>query len=122
MYTGVNASQPVELCIARPQNRLRIEAHAGNVVIHAGLNNFSPQEKSLLIRYLAAEGFIPQRYEWDADPETAHLTGLTWLVDSSLTTQPKPHRKRLGQITQVILGALLALLVLMTYAFLQAPR
>jgi len=123
MHTGAKASRPTELCIANPENRLRIETQGGGIVIHSARDDFSPREKSLFIRYLAAEGFIPERYEWLADPETAQLCGLTWLVDSSLITQKSErHLKALRQIVRVILCALLFWLALMTFALLQAPR
>jgi hypothetical protein len=122
MRNGVVISEPIELCIVHPQNRLLIENHAGSIVIRAAQDNFSLREKTFFIRYLAAEGYIPQRYEWFADAETVPFSGLTWLVDSSWLKQSEPQRTALRQIVRLIFGALLFWLALMTLAFLHKTR
>jgi len=121
MNTGVSASQPIELCIVHPQNRILIETHGGSIVIHAARDNFSAREKCFFVRYLAAEGFIPARYEWFSDPQTAQLSGLIWLVDSSWTADSEPQRKAFRQIVRVILWGFLLWLALMTFALVHAP-
>lgn len=75
------------LYIADLDTQLRILNSADGVVIHASRDNVSESRKICLIRYLAAEGWIPGRYEWFS--EAAQLSpGLAWIV-SGLPEQPK---------------------------------
>jgi hypothetical protein len=122
MRNHVVVSERIELCNARPENRLLIENHSASVIIRAAQDNFSPREKAFFIRYLAAEGYIPQSYEWFADSETAHFSGLTWVVDPSWIKKPAPQGTALHQILRLVLYALVFWLALMTLAFLQSPR
>ena len=122
MRTDLVVTGPIELCLAHPENCLLIENHADKVVIRAATDNLSPREKTCLIRYLAAEGFIPDRYKWFADSETAYFSGLSWLVDSSRAKRLEPRQKALRQIVIVLLCGILVWLGLITFAFLRAPH
>ena len=121
MRNDLVVTEPIELCLAHSENRLLIENHADKVVIRAATDHLSPREKTCLIRYLAAEGFIPDRYKWFADSETAFFPGLSWLFDFSRAKRLEPRQKALRQIVFVLLCAILAWLELITFAFLQAP-
>jgi hypothetical protein len=121
MPAQVVCPERVELSIFRPDNFLLIENHAEGVVIRVARDNFSAQGKSFLIRYLAVEGYIPERYQWFVDTNAASNSGLQWIIDPGLTkSREEGQRKALRQILHLILWAGVVWLALMSFAFRQA--
>jgi hypothetical protein len=66
----------------RPKNTLSVEHTTSGVIIRAARDNFSQQHKSCFIRYLADEGFIPDRYHWFSEQSSATAPDLEWLVEN----------------------------------------
>jgi len=63
---------------------VRVEEAAGDVTIRATADTFSRRRKINFIRELAAEGFIPDEYQWSSPSESGpHFRGVRWLVDGS---------------------------------------
>jgi hypothetical protein len=63
---------------------VRVEEAAGDVTIRATADTFSRRRKINFIRELAAEGFIPDEYQWSMPSEAgADFRGVRWLVDGS---------------------------------------
>ena len=67
----------------RPDNRILVENGENGVVIHATRNNFSPARKRAFVREIAAEGFIPDQFEWLVDSGIENVPGLIWIIDGS---------------------------------------
>lgn len=64
-------------------NIILVESHADeSVTIRATKNNVSEQRKVFFIRKLAAEGFIPENFEWFSGP-TDGSNGVLWMKDLS---------------------------------------
>jgi len=110
----------VELSLSRPENQFLIENHADGVRIRAARDNLTAQQKLFLIRYLAAEGIISERYQWFADPEDCY-SGLQWSVDSSWCLSAVGSQPRaLRQILRVLACATLLWAALLSFAFISA--
>ena len=60
-----------------------IENSADAVVITATRDNLSDRRKSFFIRHLAAEGFIPDRYEWFSEAAQDGFSGVKWIAPAS---------------------------------------
>ncbi len=59
----------------------------GSVLIRSTKNNFSEQRKIFFIRELAAEGFIPEHYEWFSGSAFG-THGIKWVKDCSWVKIP----------------------------------
>jgi len=106
---------------AHPENLLVIENRPRTVIIQAERDNFSPPQKAYLIRYLAAEGFIPDRYQWFVDPQITHQSGVEWIIEGTVANPRESAHQALRQILRLIFCLSLVWLVLMSFAFLNAP-
>jgi hypothetical protein len=76
-------------------NHILVENHGGGVVIHASRDNFPERRKAALIRHLATEGHIPDRYEWFSEPQAEEFFGVRWAVDRSWS-ENDPQIERRG--------------------------
>jgi len=83
MRTHVAAPEQFTLYVPDLDNYILIEHSADGVVIRTTRDNFSEKRKVFFIRRLAAEGFIPDRYEWFSDPEVEGFSGLKWIAPAS---------------------------------------
>jgi hypothetical protein len=111
MPAQVGIPERVELSTACPENFLLIENHAQEVLIRAARDNFSSQQKLFFIRYLAAEGYIPENYQSLASCQSELESRIKWLVNDSWIESPSGHyRKAQRQILCLIgyAGLLLA--------------
>jgi hypothetical protein len=63
-----------------------------SVTVRASKNNISEQRKVFFIRKLAAEGFIPDDYQWFSG-STNGSKGLLWIKDYSWLKTHQPSRK-----------------------------
>ena len=77
----------------KPENFLFIENREDGVIIRAAHDNFSEERKFKFIRELAAEGFIPDHFQWFADRSTDGMPRVKWLIDDSWikSRQPLEH-------------------------------
>jgi hypothetical protein len=114
--------EQVRLPTARPDNLIIVENHVHRVLIRAARDNFDNARKACFIRYLAAEGYIPERFVGQGDSDTGPFP-LRWVVDHSLARAVRSaHPPPVRQVLRVIVYAILLWLGLMAFAFLQAPH
>ena len=66
----------------------------GAVEIRATRNTFSERRKTAFIRELAAEGFIPDNYQWFSSGSQLSFLSVRWLVD--FTWVELPHAALAG--------------------------
>lgn len=77
-----------------------------SVTIRASKNNVSEQRKISFIRKLAAEGFIPDEYQWFSG-STDGSDGLRWIKDYSwlIKTQEAASRKSNRAVGRLFVAA-----------------
>ncbi|MDB6123136.1 MAG: hypothetical protein JWQ71_2129 [Pedosphaera sp.] len=66
-----------------PENFILVENNKNRAMIRAAFDNFSEARKVYFIKELAAEGFIPDHYQWFSDPDSDGYFGVRWIVDDS---------------------------------------
>lgn len=121
MHAEAVIPRRVEFRLSKPDNQFRIENLRNGVCIHAARDNLSAQEKLFFVRYLAAEGYIPERYQWFSDLKAGSYSGLEWTVDASWNTSTtRAQHKALRQIARVLWCAALLWFALMSFAFVHA--
>jgi hypothetical protein len=107
---------PISFSTHNPPNLVVIERERDAVLFRAAQDNFSPRRKAFLIRQLAAEGYIPDQYEWFT--EEAPVKGLTWVTDRSLLFVGPEATRRTRRIMQgVIAGGCLLWFLEIVLAF-----
>ncbi|HTL55450.1 MAG TPA: hypothetical protein VL361_07205 [Candidatus Limnocylindrales bacterium] len=120
MRAGAIFAEERQFANSHPENLLVIENRPDAIVIRAARNNLSLPQKARLIRYLAAEGYIPAVYQSFNQAAPKFHPRIDWIVDCSLAVpQPSP-RQVLPRILFLVFSAGLLWLVLMSFAFLQA--
>src|SRR5262245_59392702 len=67
-----------EFRVRNPENVIVVENHQDFVAIRAAEDNFSTRRKLFFIRYLAAEGYIPARFERMPFAEVEGSPDLVW--------------------------------------------
>jgi hypothetical protein len=106
----------------RPENVLRVEPHEAGVRIQAARDNFSARDKAFFVRYLAAEGFIPEDCRWSTE---ASSSCLTWETENFSLNDS--HGSRAGCHARPFMIRLLACasvlwLIELTFLFFQGCR
>ncbi len=102
---------------------VQVETSSAAVVIRASRDTFSDQRKRRFIHELAAEGFIPDDYEWLSLAGSELSRGVRWLVDISwLKIDPAMTARTRRFMVRLIAGAALLWLVMMTVLLLQPVR
>ena len=107
-----------EFRTSRPKNVIVVENCADLVFIHAARDNFSERRKRIFIRHLAAEGFIPDRYERVSERWVNGMAGLEWTIDPPRESANAGSRTALGRILLTIFFSMLIWVSLMVFAFL----
>ena len=108
-----------ELSTYNPNNLVIVETQKENVLIRAAQNNFSGRRKAFLIRQLAAEGYIPDRFELYTEDEP--MVGLKWVIDRSLMIIGPAAIGRTHKFMQrLIVGSCLALVLEIVLVILSA--
>jgi hypothetical protein len=103
-----------EFLTRRPENYLRVENKQNGVVIRMIQNNFTPARMSAFVRYLAAEGFIPEHYRWFSDPDSGSGLSVRWVHDSSWAEREcQAAQKQSDRICMKILVPLLVLSIVL---------
>ena len=102
---------------------VRVEASPEAVTIRASRNTFSERRKRCFIHELAAEGFIPDDYEWLSLAGSEVSRGVRWLVDFSwLKITPEVTACANRFMLRLLAGAGLLWLGLMAVLLLTASR
>ncbi len=100
-----------------------VENLAEEIVIRASRNTFSEERKACFLRELAAEGFIPDDYQWLAPVGPETFQGVRWLVDISCF---KPDKALVAGtrrfMVRLLSSATLLWLLLMCLLFLRHAR
>jgi hypothetical protein len=98
-------------------NLVLVENGPEGVVIRAARDNFSERRKSFFIHQLAAEGYIPDVYQWFSDP-TDNPHGLRWVIDCSWLRIPDVViRRARGFMIRLLVGSVLLFLIAMRLVF-----
>ena len=102
----------------RPRNVIVVENCADLVLIRAERDNFSERRKRLFVRHLAAEGFIPDRFERLSARWANGLHGIEWVVEPFVPPIESPGRRTaLRGIGWSLLWSSVIWLLLMAVAF-----
>jgi hypothetical protein len=80
MPTQIAVPESFELYIPDLDNHVLIEKSEDGVVISATRDNLSEKRKTFFIHHLAAEGYIPDRYEWFPEPSEDGFFGVKWIT------------------------------------------
>ena len=62
---------------------IQVEETGDAVVIRASRDTFPESRRQRFVRELAAEGFIPDRYQWPGSTAPGADGGVRWLIDIS---------------------------------------
>jgi hypothetical protein len=96
-------------------NIILVECHEDeSVTIRASKNNVPDERKISFIRKLAAEGFIPDDYQWFSGP-TDGSNGLRWIKDYSWLkqTQKSANRRSNRAMAKILTAACVLWLAMM---------
>jgi uncharacterized pyridoxamine 5'-phosphate oxidase family protein len=100
----------------------------GNVRVRCTRNNLSEKRKVFFIRELAAEGFIPDNYQWFSGSSVGSL-GVTWVKDYSWVKLHAAVTRRSNRAMRILLvGSCILWLAMMRVLFVtpnpapQLPR
>jgi hypothetical protein len=106
-------SHSYEFYFPRLDTNVLVEEIDGEVYVHATRNTFSRQRKACFIRELAAEGFIPDQYQWFSLADADSLMGVHWLVDFSWIKLDPATLKKTNQFMRRMFFSAAALWVVM---------
>lgn len=119
MQTRIAIPARFELSHLCPDNLILVENYFNEVIIRSARDNFSATRKLFFIRYLAAEGYIPARYQRLVEFGEAAAERLTWVVDRSWLTKSVTNRCTANRfMCGVLCGGILMWLVLIAALFL----
>lgn len=116
-------SRKYEFCNNEPYNLILVEQSENGVLIRAAWDNFSDRRKAFFIKEIAAEGFIPDRYQWFSNFEEHGYTGIRWVIDRSwLKVHPESVLKaRKFMMWMLLAGGFLWLLLMVGLALPKHP-
>ena len=101
MPAGSLLHQEWEFYLPEHDNHILVETEAEMVLIRASRDNLSGRAKAFFIHHLAAEGYIPSRFEWY--PEGGDLPGVKWVVDRSwIKLDPKIAKRNERQVLKLL--------------------
>lgn len=83
LTTTLQVPIQIELYDRRRDNLVRIENHPGLVVIRTMRGDLPETAKASFLQYLAAEGFIAERYRWASVESNRAGAGVQWVADAS---------------------------------------
>ena len=119
MKTGFPSTRKFEFYFHDRDTLVQVESSARTVVVRASRDTFSEQRKSSFVRELAAEGFIPDGYQWFSLAGPDSYLGVRWLVDISWLELPEIVLAQARRfMTGLLVGATLLWLAVLTPVFL----
>jgi hypothetical protein len=111
-----------EFYFPRLDNMLLVECHEDScVTIRMTKDNLSEKQKLFFVRRLAAEGFIPDEYQWFTG-STVGSFGVTWIKDQSWVKLPAVVLRRSNRFMKLLLVASCVLwIAMMRVVFVSPP-
>jgi hypothetical protein len=82
MKPKVHSDRSFEFYFPDLDTLVLVEDAEDRVIIRATRNSFSDRRKTHFIRRLAAEGFIPDHYQWTSSVDS-EWSQVCWMVDAS---------------------------------------
>jgi hypothetical protein len=108
--TTVDSHGHIELYHRVLDNLVRVENGDAGVVVRLMRDNFSASAKTILIRHLAMEGFIPDRFQWYSEGSDCAALAVQWVVDGSwVRINHRRNRLTTRILSHLTRGRLLAL-------------
>jgi|SRR6267142_1156359 len=108
--TTVDSHVHIELYHRVLDNLVWVENCDASVVVCLTRDNFSASAKTVLIRHLAMEGFIPDRFQWYSEGSDCAPMAVQWVVDGSwVRLNHKLNRLTTRVLSHLTRGRLLAL-------------
>jgi hypothetical protein len=92
-------------CFPALDTLLQVEETGGEVTVRASRNSFSEVRKTHFIHELAAEGFIPEQFQWLYPTAASAVGGVRWLVDHSCFRPDGAQTVRTRRVMVRLLGA-----------------
>jgi hypothetical protein len=118
MNTTKPANPSYEFYFPQVDTLARVENADGTVLIRTSRDTFSERRKACFVRELAAEGFIPDTYQWFSSSGADSFLGVRWLVDISWLKLPAAVLAGAKRFMQRLLaGTALFWCLLMTLLF-----
>jgi hypothetical protein len=107
-----------------PENFLLVENREdGGVVIRAVFNNYSERRKTMFIHELAAEGFIPDEFQFMTNVEEDGFLGVRWVIDSSwLVVPPEVTATSQRRTLALALAVFIVVAVMIAWLIIQSAR
>lgn len=119
MYGHTISAGRWEFYLPDLDNHVLVEVREEEVLVRATRDNVPERRKSCFIRHLAAEGCIPEYYQWQSEPGSGAGSSLKWIQDQSWLKLDSEHSRRaIRQVLRLILGAGLLLATMMAVVFL----
>lgn len=109
MKTQAPFPHPFEFTFTQLDTLIQVEYSGEAIVIRATRDTFTDARKDAFIHELAAEGFIPDAYQWYSVSDTHPALPLCWIVDYSWLNPDNSELARSRRIMFRILGAAAAL-------------
>src|SRR5215813_1456864 len=110
-----------EFRVRNPDNVIVVENHDNFVIIRATEDNFSTRRKLFFIRHLAAEGYIPARFERIAFAEVEDSPDLVWRIFRYGRSHQFPPYLPDGLMLKLLGVSLVIWLTLLALTSLRAP-
>ena len=112
-------SRSFEFYFPELDNYVLVENRPEKVIIRATRDNFSDRRKFMFIRYLAAEGHIPDHFAWLCQIGADEMMGMRWVIDRSwLRLSPEIRRRATRNALRFLFVSCLVWLVMMAILFL----
>jgi hypothetical protein len=119
-----SASQTSGFFHRQPDCVLRVENHELGIRIRATRGSFSARDKDFFVRYLAAEGFIPDRYRWFSHGCDEPLSGIEWCVDDCRSRDDlegtEPRRRANASLVRLLVCASVLWVIQLAFLFLKS--
>lgn len=124
MKTRTIEPESFEFYFSKLDTLVCVENRSNQVLIRATKATFSEAHKACFIRELAAEGFIPNDYQWFNEHSSYSVEpGVRWLVDRSWCKLSPVATARARQfMVRALVGGVLLWLLLMASLFLRSAQ
>jgi hypothetical protein len=102
--TQVTCPHRIEFYFPDLDNHVLVENRGGKTIIRATRDNCSAKRKVHFVRRLAAEGQIPDQYQWSPESKTGDFLGVDWIIDHSwIGFDPEVRRRATRNVLRLVL-------------------